>query len=1072
MPDEQETRHRALNPQESFIIQAPAGSGKTELLSQRFLKLLATVKAPEEIIAITFTRKAAAEMRHRIVSALTLAAQQKMPHEPHRIITYNLAVTALKRDHEQNWHILENPNRLRILTIDALAGFLCAQIPILAGFGSTLNILDQPIPVYEEAAKQLLNTLIYEEDWKLPIETLLLHLDNQLPRVIELLSRILAKREQWLPHVLRYHQDLDALHAHLENSLQNIADECVQECIASFPEDTKEAFEKLAQKAAFNLLSENITHTLSEFSEKITYSEDHTDLPYWKAIADLLLTKEDGFRKQITKNQGFPPKTPEKKAMELLLEDYSENTFLLDSLRNVRHCPSLNDEKTQREMIDALLQLLPLLYAQLRILFQIQGKIDFVELNLAALRALGTEDDPTELALYLDYQIQHLLIDEFQDTSITQYALLEKLTQAWEPNEGRSLFLVGDPMQSIYRFRDAEVGLFIRAEKYGINRIFLTKLYLAHNYRSDKKIIDWINDNFLRIFPTVTNTTLGAIPYAPSIATQNNSGHGVQLYGLLNQTNEDEAAHIAKLICSIQKQSTHESIAILVRSRHHLLSILPALQAAKIPYQAVALETLAHCPIVQDLLTLTRALLHREDRIAWLGFLRSPLLGLTLSDLHQLTQFSATLTLWQVLNKIDINLLSVHAQTKLPHALSVLQAAFQDQGRKPFEQWVKGICLSLGVEAIVQTLQQKNNAERYFILLSEQGDIQEKLKTTYVEPVKQSTQLSIMTIHKAKGLEFDHVILPGLHNKIRTEKHNLMLWLERPNQYNTIDFVLAPIKHSSTDQDPMYRYLQRIEKQKRDYESARLLYVAITRAKKSLHITACIEDTVKSDTLAYLLEKEFSKNISSRASSEQILANAPIKPLFRLSNEWQPPHRIIQKTSLLSDNPLPKSEDLSKRILGTVIHALLSKNNALDNPSILKRAETLFTQHGFTDTQLTQALDITQIVLVNMRNDPRAQWILSNTHKNIHNEYAITSVLNKKIHHFIIDRTFIDDDTLWIIDYKLSTLEHEEKERYESQLNHYAHAMDVLFDYKIKLGLYFPISCHWIEWTLTQECIL
>ena len=86
---------------------------------------------------------------------------------------------------------------------------------------------------------------------------------------------------------------------------------------------------------------------------------------------------------------------------------------------------------------------------------------DFTGLSLAALRALGPENSPTDLALYLDYRIGHILVDEYQDVSINQYELLEKLTAGWSMEDGHSLFLVGDPMQSIYRFREAEVGVFL-----------------------------------------------------------------------------------------------------------------------------------------------------------------------------------------------------------------------------------------------------------------------------------------------------------------------------------------------------------------------------------------------------------------------------------------------------------------------------------------------------------------------------------------------------------------------------------------------------------------------------------
>ena len=127
-------RQQALCPAESFIVQAPAGSGKTELLTQRFLRLLATVDEPEQVVAITFTRKAAAEMRDRILQAL-LAAQGPEPSAEHERSTWRLALAAMQQDDAKAWGILASPSRLRVQTIDGLCGSLVRQMPVLSRLG-------------------------------------------------------------------------------------------------------------------------------------------------------------------------------------------------------------------------------------------------------------------------------------------------------------------------------------------------------------------------------------------------------------------------------------------------------------------------------------------------------------------------------------------------------------------------------------------------------------------------------------------------------------------------------------------------------------------------------------------------------------------------------------------------------------------------------------------------------------------------------------------------------------------------------------------------------------------------
>ena len=126
-------RERALNPQESFIVQAPAGSGKTSLLTQRFLSLLAHVEeVPEEILAITFTRKSAQEMRSRILTALELALEQDITDDLYQQKNQLLARKVLACDNKAKWNLLENPKRLKIHTIDAAVSYTHLTLPTKA----------------------------------------------------------------------------------------------------------------------------------------------------------------------------------------------------------------------------------------------------------------------------------------------------------------------------------------------------------------------------------------------------------------------------------------------------------------------------------------------------------------------------------------------------------------------------------------------------------------------------------------------------------------------------------------------------------------------------------------------------------------------------------------------------------------------------------------------------------------------------------------------------------------------------------------------------------------------------
>ena len=186
---------------------------------------------------------------------------------------------------------------------------------------------------------------------------------------------------------------------------------------------------------------------------------------------------------KVTKNDGFPAgnKAP-KDALFSIVDTLRDISGFRNALDRCRRLPEPKYEEGQWQVLLALFELLPLAVAELRRLFGENGITDHNEVALSAGRALGSSDAPGDMALMLDYQIAHLLIDEMQDTSIAQYRLLWKLTAGWSPGDGRTIFCVGDPMQSIYRFRDAEVGEFLLAKERGIGAIPLESLTFRRNF--------------------------------------------------------------------------------------------------------------------------------------------------------------------------------------------------------------------------------------------------------------------------------------------------------------------------------------------------------------------------------------------------------------------------------------------------------------------------------------------------------------------------------------------------------------------------------------------------------------
>src|SRR6185312_15487675 len=208
-PPDAATRAEALNIRRSFIVQAPAGSGKTGLLIQRLLKLLGddSVTQPEQVLAITFTNAATAEMRDRVLKELEKVQEPASQNEAASLTedskdfesqTLHLAHQVLARDHALGWQLLKHPHRLNIRTIDSVCTEIARSLPVLSGSGGRLRPTEDAGPLHHEAARRTL-LLLGHADKTLDgaLRDLLLHRDGNLDDCTSLLAEMLALRDQW-----------------------------------------------------------------------------------------------------------------------------------------------------------------------------------------------------------------------------------------------------------------------------------------------------------------------------------------------------------------------------------------------------------------------------------------------------------------------------------------------------------------------------------------------------------------------------------------------------------------------------------------------------------------------------------------------------------------------------------------------------------------------------------------------------------------------------------------------------------------------------------------------------------
>lgn len=1094
-------REVAVNAAHSCIVQAPAGSGKTELLIQRLLVLLARVERPQQVLAITFTNKAAAEMRERVLVALNSARGNTAPSEPHKFRTWELARGVYERHGES---LLRNPGQLIIQTIDSLNAALVRRMPWTSRFGQVPEVTSDPEVLYQQAVEKLLMGFDVHSDDSTPLKVLLRHLDNQVADLERMLINMLRHRDQWLGVVM---QATEQIHTDLEETVKGLCRGALDSLVASFPA-------ALADELLFcaNFSASNLPESMLQL--QALPGKETADFEPWLALSDLLLTAKGELRKTVNKKNGFPSGSDaqfEKERMLRLLADLEDFPDFIRQLGAIRRLPRSGYSHQQWLVLSSLLELLPRLVAELWLVFRAQGQVDFIEIALKAIQSLGEAENPSQLLLNIDHDLRHILVDEFQDTSRLQYRLLDHLISGWTKNDGRTFFLVGDPMQSIYRFREAEVGLFLQSFKghFGKQQHPLIPLKLEENFRSQKGIVDWINGCFKEVFPATADELSGAVPLSPAEGVKDFlSGDACRIYPYVERHDQAEAQQVVDIIKQARKEDQHQTVAVLVRSRNHLSEILPLLREHNIPYQAQDIDILGAKPAALDIVHLTRALLHQADRLSWMAVLRAPWCGLTLDDLHILLADWADKTVPWILNNADaIERLSPDGRKRIDRIRPALKRAMDSRGRFSLRFLVEGTWLALGAPTCY-SVENHADALRVFDLLEEVdegGDILQferlnrgLMNLFAVSDSDSDGTLQIMTIHKAKGLEFDTVIIPGLGKMPRNQDSPLLRWFDHPE----VGLLMAPVtEKGNPEKDPLYQWIADLESEKNKHETSRLLYVATTRAIRRIHLLGHAKEDNQGrlkPQRGSLLEKLWplvADDFRQRGVHlEKLEKQQLVSSQKRLSIQWEMPvlSSLDCRVSKAAELPSEKSthetddsvfsgwEDPLYRHLGTLVHQQLEKVAKLGfecwhgdkKAERIKEIDRFLISVGVR----LQALDslrakVCQAVETCI-SSRRGRWILQ-PHESHACELPVTGVVEGRIIHAVVDRTFITGGIRWVVDYKSSHPQEDENpdvffkrelEQYRKQLDIYVQLLGQ-FDEKVpvRAALYFPFFDGWCE---------
>jgi len=835
-----ELREKALHLS-SFIVEAPAGSGKTSLLTDRFLKLLTVVDMPEEIVAITFTKKAASEMKAKIIERIK---ESKSP----------FAQTILKRSEEKGWDIEHNLSRLKVMTIDKFCHNVVSQIPVLSKMGSKPNITDTPEKFYEESVKQTLQAKDGIED----IKVVFTHYDNEYEKINRRLVAMMSIRDQW-----KYRCNM---------LTQKSSGQIIEEGNAYLEHLTKPIYQKIRAELNQDQLNDliEILHYLEstnlrediKLKNKNSFNFDSEEIPLWQTITKILFTDKNTRRENITAREGFKNDDEGE-----IYKNKCRNLPNIDFLLAIKAIPEPLSE-TYALKLRSIANILLQCEKKLRQLFKQRNTVDFIEIIEIANEALGKNDAASDLLLSLDYKISHLLIDEFQDTSRSHFNFLKKIVDGWTPEAQKTIFCVGDPMQSIYKFREADVSIFIEAKKNGFNTIPLETIQLRDNYRSSSTIVNEINQIFENILPKEDLIQEGAVSYKPFVSAKKEHDSNVsefKFHALTFTESTDIDTEEAKYVCNlIDTFPENEKIAILTRSRSHLSELINYIRKFKptLKFNAVEIDALDKHQSIQDILSLSYAMLDLSDRIHWLAILRAPWCGVILNDLAILFQDDHSSTVWEIIqDENKMNKISSDGRKRIQRLIDILKNAFDNQSKTHIRRLVESVWMNLGGELCLHNPNDIVDINKFFDILQTSSSpiaidfelVEHQITKTYLSDIpSEEERIQFFTIHKAKGLEFDVVIIPSLNSTTRASDKK-MIMSDTFTENNYISDVTA-FSEPDNKSPHLHDLIYGIEKSREENELKRLLYVAMTRAKVKLHLVGSVihKDEIKPASNTFL----------------------------------------------------------------------------------------------------------------------------------------------------------------------------------------------------------------------------
>lgn len=1027
-------------------VKAGAGSGKTYTLVARYATLLAEGISPRQIAAITFTKKAALEMRSRVRDAL-IELQNQAKGDTNEL---------------QKWSDLAaKMDSARIGTIHSLCTEILRAFPAEAGIDPRFEVVDEGISkAYQhQAVEDTLKSLVAMDRF-LPL------LKNiSLSTLRDILQTLLEKR----------FDSVEVFQTNIDNRKRLVQEFQNRLGKPGFQEPIRD-LKSMSHSTLIADGGENLAGVLLDVRR--LWMDAEAALEGGDPVA--CATALHDLRRCLT-IRGRLRDCDSKEIYTALQTNFD---LYLNSLIGGKDSkdepPSVETEVLFEQLLPLLREAFDEVHKTYQNLLENDQALDFDDLEYRAQQLLKIP----KIREYWQGELQVLLVDEYQDTNRRQQEIVRALTGS----QGK-LFMVGDPRQSIYRFRKADVTVF-RSEEARIKKEQGHVIDLKRTYRAHAPLLDATGSLLAGVINAErTSAPDYYIPYTPMVADRVDPDRGYNsphVEFVLGEGEDAESARpqmakalAARLIELKAEKQIHnwDEVALLFRAASGFPYYEEAFEEAGIPFVTVAGKGFYDRPEIRDLINILRALAYPMDDLAFAGLLRSPAFGLSDAALYLLSQTGQPY--WTALQK-DLLALSSADQLSVGRAREICANLIPMVDRIPVGELLKLVVDTLDYRSLLATADNKGddpiakasggrlwrNVDKLLLDARKTGHVSVRAFLDTLEtlndagaregeaPAEADGCVVLMTIHKSKGLEYPVVVLADAGRTRRPSSQNVYLF----NEFG-VTFKL--------EQSPMlYKIAKELDADQEKCEDLRLLYVALTRARSKLLISAHCTPNKKTGIALNQWAKELiqatgvaTSEISEAAGKPfecQMAKDYPLRfwcaledslivmpdlplqekdpiPSNRLNPLYQPIEGFLAESPEVDLSQVWQITDQKRNvpgnILGKIVHKAIQRWLFPGDPRLKALLEMESYNAGLVTSEQRREVTERATELLN-RLQAHTLWKEINMAQERYSELPYSDMVNNKVENRVIDLLYRDNYGWHIVDFKTDPIQSFERKEH------------------------------------------